>query len=215
SPRHLVSKTDAVITSIVAEQGRPLVQPNTRVRKGDILISGLLGSDENQQAVVAKGKVFGLVWYEYAIEVPLTQKYRVYTGEWHTRHYMVLGGHAVQLTGYGKGKYAHSESIELAKEWRWRGWTLPVGWREEKVMEGEFVERAISVDDAKEIGLQQAKAELLQLAGPQAEITETKILHDTPESGKVKMRVLFEVNQEIAKELPLVPGHNPTVDQGE
>lgn len=34
SQRHLVSRTDAVVTEIYAEQGRPVVTRNTRVKKG-------------------------------------------------------------------------------------------------------------------------------------------------------------------------------------
>lgn len=33
SPRHIISKADAVVTEIFAEQGRPVVHKNTRVKK--------------------------------------------------------------------------------------------------------------------------------------------------------------------------------------
>jgi similar to stage IV sporulation protein len=81
SPRHLVASKSAMIISIFADKGRPLVKPNMYVRKGDILISGILGDELNQQTVVAKGEVKGLVWYTPKVEVPLVRQYKVYTGE--------------------------------------------------------------------------------------------------------------------------------------
>lgn len=76
-PRHLVAKADAVVTRIIAENGRPKVERNDRVRKGDILISGILGDEQRNKAVVSKGKVMGLVWHEYRIESPLVTKSKI------------------------------------------------------------------------------------------------------------------------------------------
>ena len=46
-----------------------MVKINSFVQKGDVLISGLIGSG-NQQVVVAKGVVMGEVWYTSKIAVP-------------------------------------------------------------------------------------------------------------------------------------------------
>ncbi len=81
NPRHLVASKNALVTQIIAEKGKPMVRPNTYVRKGDILISGIIGDEANSSTVVSQGTVKGLVWYSPKIEVPLTQKYKVYTGE--------------------------------------------------------------------------------------------------------------------------------------
>lgn len=75
NPRHLVSNSDAVVTHIYAEKGMPQVRKNDRVKKGQVLISGLQAG----QSVVSKGEVKGVVWHEYNIEVPLVHKQKVYT----------------------------------------------------------------------------------------------------------------------------------------
>lgn len=111
SQRHLISRTDAVVTEIYAEQGRPVVARNSRVKKGDILISGALGDEENVQYVVAKGEVKGLVWHEYNIEVPLTTTNSSYTGERKDRTYLVLGKWAIQLWGYGDSPLRNHEHL--------------------------------------------------------------------------------------------------------
>lgn len=102
NPRHLVASKNALVTQIIAEKGKPMVRPNTYVRKGDILISGIIGDEANSSTVVSQGTVKGLVWYSPKIEVPLTQKYKVYTGETYEKKYIVFGQRALQLTGYRK-----------------------------------------------------------------------------------------------------------------
>jgi similar to stage IV sporulation protein len=204
SPRHLVSRTDAVITSIYAEQGRPTVAINTRVKKGQIVISGLLGDTENSQAVVAKGEVKGLVWHEYNIEVPTVQKYRVYTGEVKDKSYLVLGNQGVQLWGYGKVPYAKYDIVIEQDPLTWRSNKLPIGWMTEHVMEMEERSQLITIEEAKKQGLDGAIRDILAKYGSESRIISRKILHENKENGKVYMKVLFEVEELISEELPIV-----------
>ncbi|MDR0268982.1 sporulation protein YqfD [Paenibacillus sp.] len=205
SPRHLISRSDAVVTSIYAEQGRPLVQKNTRVKKGQVLISGILGNDEaNTQTVVAKGEVKGLVWHEYNLEVPLVQKQKVYTGERKNKSYLVLGNRAVQLWGYGKEPFEKSETLTELDPLTWRSIKLPIGWMTEKVMEVSEARETLQPEEAKKLGLQGAIRDILAKYGNDSQIISQKILHEKKENGKVYMKVLFEVEERIAEELPIV-----------
>lgn len=204
-PRHLVSRTDAVVSSIYAEQGRPLVEKNTRVKKGQVLISGILGDgDAHSQAVVAKGEVKGLVWHEYNLQVPLVQKRNVYTGERKNKSYLVLGNRAIQLWGYGKEPFAKSETITEHDPLTWRSIALPIGWMTEKVMEVQEAEETLQQQEAEKLGIQGAIRDILAKYGSDSQIISQKILHEKKENGKVYMKVLFEVEEKIAEELPLV-----------
>ncbi|WP_028610374.1 sporulation protein YqfD [Paenibacillus harenae] len=204
NPRHLVASTDAVVTEIIAEAGRPVVKKNTKVKKGQTLISGTIGGEENTRTVVAKGRVRGLVWYEFEIESPMVQQTKVYTGEKKTKWYAVIGSRALQLSGYGQDPYESSETITHEERAAWRNWSLPVGRMKETVMETRQEERELTADEAKSIGILQAKAEVLMKAGPDSVIREEIVLHEKAENGKVYMKVLFEVEQSIVKEMPLV-----------
>ena len=213
SPRHLISKTDAVITEIYAEQGRPVVQKDMRVKKGAVLISGILGDEENTQSVVAKGEVKGLVWHEYNIEVPLLQKQITYTGESKERRFLVLGNRAVQFWGYGDTPYSKFETITEVDPLKWRSFKLPVGWMTEIDRETLYKEQSLGEEFVKGQGLQAARNDILAKNGKGTKIISEKILHEKKENGKVYMKVLFEVEESIAVELPLV--YNQVEDQGE
>jgi len=204
NPRNLVASKNALVTEIMAEKGRPLVQPNAYVRKGDVLISGKIGDEENYQVVVAAGKVKGIVWYTSDIEVPLTQTFKTYTGESKERSYIVFGSRALQLTGYGKLSFEQHETLADRKTLSWRGYTLPIGWLHEKLMEVRQVEQPVELAQAKESGLEQARSRLLAAAGPESRIAGEKILHEKSENGKVYMKVHFEVEETISEEQPIV-----------
>jgi len=204
NPRHLVATKDAVITYIIAQQGKPMVKKNQRVKTGDILISGIIGSEAHSQIVVAQGDVKGLVWYEYEVKAPLVQKYRVFTGERQARSYIVLGNRALKIKGYNQEPYSKSEVITTTDMLTLGKYTLPIGRMKEMEQEVAFEERELSVEEAKTESLEQARLRILAHAGKDAEIVSEIVLHEATENGKVVMKVLYEVNQNITKELPIV-----------
>lgn len=204
SPRHLVASTDAVVTKVMAESGRPVVKPHTKVKQGDVLISGLLGDETNGKAVVAKGEVKGIVWHEYDIVSPLTRTSKVYTGNKKIIWYGVAGGRALQVSGYGKIPYAMYERVVEEEKAAWRTLKLPFGRMKETIMEVKMQQQTISAEEAKAEGIQHARADLLAKVGPDAQIVAENILHQKTDNGKVYMKVFFEVDQSIVKERPLV-----------
>lgn len=205
SPRHLVAAKNATVTQILAEKGKPLVRPNMNVKQGDVLISGVIGDEETHQAVVAKGIVRGIVWQEATVEIPLVQRHKVYTGESETKSYLVLGSRALQLTGYGKSAFSQFEIIPERKTLQWRSYSLPIGWLKETYRESRVDEIALEPELARALALEQARSEVAAAAGPDSKIKGEKIiLHEKSDNGKVYMKVLFEVEQNIAEELPIV-----------
>ncbi|MDH6370115.1 hypothetical protein M2444_001893 [Paenibacillus sp. PastF-3] len=204
SQRHLISRTDAVVTEIYAEQGRPVVARNSRVKKGDILISGALGDEENVQYVVAKGEVKGLVWHEYNIEVPLTTTNSSYTGDRKDRTYLVLGKWAIQLWGYGHSPFEKSRTLIEHDPLSWRSFKLPLGLMTEKEMEISETSETLTPEAGFEKGIERAKNDILARYGVDSVIKSQKVLHEKKENGKVYMKVIFEVEEKISEELPIV-----------
>ncbi|MDF2725241.1 MAG: sporulation protein [Paenibacillus sp.] len=206
SPRHLVAAKNALITQILADKGKPLVKPNMNVSKGDILISGYIGDETNRQTVVAQGTVRGIVWEEATIEIPLVWRHKLYTGETKTKSYLVIGSRGLQVSGYGEPPFAQYETTSRLSQLQWRKWTLPFGWMTEKMLESRVEETLLDPETATKIALEQARAELVAAAGPTAVWRGEKIiLHEKKDNGKVYMKVLFEIEQPIAMEQPIIP----------
>lgn len=49
-PRHLVATKEAVIHSVFVEKGQPIVGVNDYVKKGSLLVSGLIGKEKNHSS---------------------------------------------------------------------------------------------------------------------------------------------------------------------
>jgi similar to stage IV sporulation protein len=205
NPRHLVASKSAMVTSIFAEKGRPVAKINTYVKKGDILISGILGDETHRQTVVASGQVKGIVWYTPQVEVPLLRQYKTYTGTTQNRSYLVLGSRALQLTGYGALSFQNYETIPERKTLQWRDYVLPIGWLRERIMEVQLVDRPMELPEARAVGMEQAKLEIIAAVGGDAKVVNEKILHEKTDNGKVYMEVHLEVEESIAQEQAIIP----------
>jgi similar to stage IV sporulation protein len=203
-PQDLVAKMDAVVTRIIAENGKPQVERHDRVRSGQVLVSGWLGDGDRRKAVVSTGKVMGLVWHEMRIVSPLVREQKTLTGASKERTYWVIGSRALQIAGYGGQEYAESRTGGVLYPWRLGRWMLPLGILKEREMEVITTRDSLTTAQAKEAGLRQARAELLSRCGTDARITSENILHEQSESGKVRLTVLYEVEQSIAVERPII-----------
>ncbi|MNI21769.1 putative stage IV sporulation protein YqfD [compost metagenome] len=181
-----------------------MVGINSRVKKGQVLISGALGDEANTEYVVAKGEVKGLVWHEYNIEVPLKTTSSSYTGERKDRTYLVIGNWAVQLWGYGNSGFDKSRILTENNMLSWRSLSLPLGVMTEKELEVKYSASEKTEEQARAEGIARAKSDILATYGTDSTIKSQKILHEKKDNGKVYMKVLFEVEERITEELPLV-----------
>jgi similar to stage IV sporulation protein len=208
-PVHLVAKRGALITDMQVERGRPVVEVQDVVKKGQLLVSGRYGDPQNEETghlVGAKGKVWGQVWYESVVEVPLTQKRKVYTGNRTDGYYPYIAARMIRFPFAQKELFAQSESIHHVKTIRWGGWRLPFGWVREERLEMEWVEKKLSKQEAIALGVERAREDLLSQMGEESSILDQKVLHPRVDSGKVVMKIQFDAVENIADPQPILQG---------
>ncbi len=204
SPCHLVATKNALITEMITLQGKPIVKPNTYVRQGDILISGVIGDEQHTQNVVAKGTVKGIVWYHVAIESPLLSEFQVYTGNEQRRHYIVWRNRALQVKGPRDAEYMHFKSIPDHKVWQWRKYIFPLSWVVEHLREVKILQQTVDRSTAKKQAIAKAKKHVLERLDEQSQMISEKILHEQSDSDKVYLKLLFEVEEPIMFSQPIV-----------
>lgn len=94
---HLVALTDGVVEQIVANRGTVAVKNGQKVKKGDILIRGIVPvTDDNSEVVenipvAAKGKVTMLVREEAYERIPVVHNVKDYTGKEVTVYHFSFG----------------------------------------------------------------------------------------------------------------------------
>lgn len=203
-PRHLVAKKRAVIHKILPEVGRSQVTINQFVEKGQVLISGIIGNDARQQAVSARGKVQGEVWYVSNATVPIKQTMYRLTGEKLLHQYLLVGPYAIYVWPFEKQSFAQAEAVEERFVPSYAGYSSPIGWKKVLYSQTETVQSELSVEEATELAKKFAREDVLQKAGKDAFIQDEKVLHVTSENGKVYVSIHFSVIEDIAIEQPLV-----------
>lgn len=86
-PCHIVAKKDCIITEIVTRTGTPKAEVGSVVKKGDILVSGIVdivGDYEEEvvkEPVIADADIIGKTYYDYKDAFPLNYVKKVYTGK--------------------------------------------------------------------------------------------------------------------------------------
>ncbi|MRX71308.1 sporulation protein YqfD [Bacillus lacus] len=205
-PRNIVAKKKAVITRMFVEEGKPLVNIHDTVQKGQVLVSGLIGNEGAGKLIPAKAEIMGETWYKSTIFVPLSTTFQVFSGNDITMYYLSAAARDLKFWGYRQELPGQFELEEEVRPFRFLKWELPVSFKSRVYRERETVQRKYSNNEAALAGIQTGKAQILQKIGDGAEIIGEKVLHQSVENGKVKLVVLYQVNENIVQTTPIVQG---------
>ncbi len=99
SPRNIVAKKESNDYENVCAKGQPMAAIHDHVEKGQLLVSGLIGSEDHQQEVASKAEIYGEAWYRSEVTVPLETLFNVYTGKVRTKHKLSFGSLAIPIWG--------------------------------------------------------------------------------------------------------------------
>ncbi|MBS4173577.1 sporulation protein YqfD [Bacillus sp. FJAT-49736] len=206
SPRHLVANQKAVIVDMFVEAGIPVVKVNQFVNKGQLLVSGLIGREEDQKPVAAIGKVYGKTWYKSDVELPLQSDFQVFTGKEHKKYTLKMGSLSIPFWGFGKIKYKEYEKENNVHQIKFLKWDLPIKYVQTTVREKQFAQRDYTKDQAISAAKELAKNDLRAKIPNDAKIVDEYVLHEKVEHGKVKLSMYFQVIEDIAEAKPITQG---------
>lgn len=201
-PQHLVAAKKAVIAKMFVEKGQPLVDVHDFVKKGQILVSGIIGEGDSVRKVAAKGEIFGETWYISTVEVPLTSTFQLFTGRSKTKHFLDFLDISIPVWGFwgneekGYKQYVIEESRHPLKILQWE---LPVFYKRETIRETEHYKRKYTINEARSKAIAAGKRDLAEKLGEDIEIKGEKVLHENVENGKVRLKIHFQVIENIVK----------------
>ena len=187
-PRNIVASKDAMITKILTSKGESIVRSGDYVKKGDILISGNIKLYEEVKGMVpATGAVYGNVWYESEIKVPLEKEIINDTGK---NRYNLNINNKILL----KNKYRYFRQDNI-KELNILGFKIKI------YKEIEYNKKTIKLTNEEletEVfaKLQESFKEKLKDNG---QIISQKVLKKTQNNSTINYRVFVITNELISK----------------
>lgn len=207
APGHLVAARNAVIYDMFIEKGEPIVEINQVVQKGDLLVSGLVGQEEEEkQKVSANGSVVGEIWFKGEVEIPLARTLYVATGNQYRTHYLYLGNFALPIWGWNTPDYANIKVEKYKTSWKVINLSLPVNYGYRDTLEATEVDVETAIEEAINLGVEKGREELLPKFSEKAEIIGENVLHHEVEDGKVKVIIHYQIVDEIAVKQPIIQG---------
>ncbi|MFD2679945.1 sporulation protein YqfD [Bacillus seohaeanensis] len=205
-PQNIVAKKKAIITKMFVEEGQPQVEVNDYVKEGQLLVSGVIGNEDETKDVPAKAKIIGETWYKTSVELPLDSKFEVFSGNEKRKHYLAVGSWKIPIWGFGKHEYKQYVKETEEKNIKFLKWELPVHYIEKTIKEKEEVNRKYSRKEAIKVAKKLAQNNLDSTLPEDAEIISQKVLHEKVENGKVKLNIHYKVIEDIAKGQPIIQG---------
>ena len=203
---NLVAAKNATIVQPMVERGQGMVEKNQYVRKGEILVSGFIGREDNKKFVGAKGKVMAETWYKTTVAVPLKTNLFVYNGDSKTKYSVKFGDFEMPVWGFGDHGFPEYEMEEDRKTFRFFGLEVPISFHKKNYLSKEKAVRVYTEKEAVIQAEKMARQDVLKLAPDDAAIIEEKILHKRSYNGKVKMTIHYQVLENIAIGQPMIQG---------
>lgn len=193
-PRSLVSKKDAVIKKITADNGVLLKEVNDYVKKGEVIISGnvVKGEDELKGTTAASGKVYGEVWYLVNTVVPFKHREYVKTDNEFNNYYIEIFGKKMNLINYYNLKeYRKSNKKKLEKFY------LPFKMYKETVTEYKYVTYDLTIQEAYKKGIKKSEEKIKEKLSKDEYIISKKVLKKENFSSKIVLEIFFKVYEDI------------------
>lgn len=159
---NVVAARDGLVTKIQALDGQAQVMAGTTVTAGQVLISGVVDSDQRGYRLLhGMGQVWARTWYELSVSVPLTVQEKGQEVGAVTRLAVDIGRNRIKI--YGKGSMTGTDCDKMTVYRQARlpfGLTLPVTLVTERTVRCAAVAAERPMADARAEGETQLMAQL-------------------------------------------------------
>ncbi len=158
---NIVSNKNGVITKINAQDGTANVKVGDTVSVGDVLINGWMeGKYTGIRYVHAKGEIEARVWYTMNKTIQYTTTEKQYTGNVETNYGIKINNFKINFPK-GVSKFKFYDTIETENKIKlFSNFYLPISVVKTTYQQYEEIEKTYSVEEAKNLGIQEIEKEL-------------------------------------------------------
>lgn len=188
----VVANKSGIVKNIFVEQGVSLVEKESYVKKGDILItSDLILNDDIKDRVSANGKVYGETWYKVRVEYPLVHNEIIYTNNYKKTPYIRLGYKSFNLFNY---KYYDENKLLSYKN---DNNLFEIGFKE--LREKRIINKKYNIKEAKEVSIKEAINNINNNLSKGEYIIGQNTLNFYNNGSKIVIDIFFSVYEEIGE----------------
>lgn len=190
-PRSIIAKKDAMILDIQAEEGEVVKKKLDYVKKGDVIISGLIyNKEEIVSKRCARGKVFGEVWYQVNLSIPKHYYEEKVTGEKKSQLEIQFLDSTYHLFSHYKTYQKKSVPILQSR-------ILPIQILFSTYLETDVIDKSYTLETIDSTAYRLAEEKLLHKLSKEDEIISKKILKKYEKNSKIEVEVFFRVKEDI------------------
>lgn len=202
-PQNIVSSKDGIITKVLAYKGQPVVKSGDYVKKGTILISGVItdANDSPQEYVNSMGEVYAKTWYEGKEEMDLNYKLENRTGRYRTKEYIVVGGKKIYLKN-DTIDFELYDKIEEKSKVTLGAFESSVERVKEIYYEKNISYKKLTYEEAVKIAVQKIEDRLKETMPANPKVLDKKV-DKSLEDGVVKTRILYITEEKISEQQPI------------
>ncbi len=196
TPKNIVASKDAMIMYIVTKKGTRIKEMNEIVKKGEVIISGLIKKDEEiVEKVKAQGEVYGEVWYKVTTTVPFKHSSYEKTGKKITHIYLDIFGKKLTLMG----KYDTKNSMNETKVLIDKPYLFFKVMKETKSLY-KYETHNLTENEAYIEALKRSERSISDKLNEEEYIIDKKVLKKNIYSSKIEIEVFYRVYESIGIE---------------
>ena len=190
TPSNIIAKKDGLIKELIVSSGKVLVEKETFVKKGEILVTGII---DGYNFVRSKGKVYANTWYKVSASQPL-----------HESNYSLTNN---QKSGF-KIKFFNKEFLfykeystnKVEEKIIFKNPILPFYLAYDQINETKIVDHILTIEEAKTKAIEKARAKIESKLKKDEKIISENELKVKEKDSKIIVEVLFTVYENISLE---------------
>lgn len=194
-PQNIIAKKDGIIKEIISSSGEIVTKKDSYVKKGDILISGIIHNKEEEvDKVKAEGKVKAETWYKVTVELPFHYHEEITTKNKQKAISINFLNKFIKLFNFNKYKDVKENNIFTLKNN-----ILPISISLNEEREIKIIDKIYTKENVVPEATNIAKKRLKEKLGENIEIIYEKNLKLTEEDSKIIVVMFYKIYEDITE----------------
>ncbi len=189
----IIATKEAIIVKIEAEKGTILKKQNDYVKKGEVVISGkIMKGEEITDIIKAQGKIWGEVWYNVKVELPMIRREEKQTGKVKYSYNFKILNYKLPFINFRPFKHKKVEEKNIINHQ-----LLPIKITKEKQYEVNIIEHIYNDSEALVEAANMATKKMADRLKEDETILNKRILNYYQQDGIIYVDVFFKISEDI------------------